>query len=289
MGFLLKDPRLVSQFYRNSQGLVSDTWNLRYREFKVIEIMLPSLEEQRRIAEILDGMDTHIERLERLARKERIARRAELLKRFYGTATARFRVRDLLKSRPRNGYSPKEVDTWNGTLMLGLGCLTPAGFSPKQLKFAPEDIDCHHRAILRDGDLLVSRANTRELVGLAGVYRDVGNPCIYPDLMMRLEPIDEVPSEMLELALSIPESRRRIQAQAQGTSESMAKITSDVIMNLEVPMPDSEGRRSLMQALEDANRSDSVHDAAIQKATDIKKGLATDLVARAVSCVSQTA
>ncbi|MEW2453227.1 MULTISPECIES: restriction endonuclease subunit S [Streptomyces] len=82
ISYLLKTPRLVSQFYRNSQGLVSDTWNLRYHEFSSIEIMLPPLEEQRRIAEILDDVDEQLaisravlakeERLQWAALRERL-------------------------------------------------------------------------------------------------------------------------------------------------------------------------------------------------------------------------
>ncbi|MFD5580485.1 restriction endonuclease subunit S [Streptomyces pseudogriseolus] len=58
--WLLKEPGLVSTFLNRSQGLVSDTWNLKYSEFKKIEISLPSLSEQCRIAEILDEVNTQI-------------------------------------------------------------------------------------------------------------------------------------------------------------------------------------------------------------------------------------
>ncbi|MFF8249203.1 restriction endonuclease subunit S [Streptomyces griseus] len=60
LGWLLKEPKLVTKFLNRSQGLVSDTWNLKYSEFKKIAIDLPSFPEQRRIAEILDEVDAQI-------------------------------------------------------------------------------------------------------------------------------------------------------------------------------------------------------------------------------------
>ncbi|WP_139275746.1 restriction endonuclease subunit S [Mangrovactinospora gilvigrisea] len=78
MEFLLKDSRLVNLFYRNSQGLVSDTWNLRYRDFKGIEVALPSTRRQRRIAEILDALDDQIRREEMVNEKMRASWRAKM-------------------------------------------------------------------------------------------------------------------------------------------------------------------------------------------------------------------
>lgn len=47
--FLFKHPRVVHQFYRHSQGLTSDTWNLKFPHFAEIRVWLPSLVEQRDI------------------------------------------------------------------------------------------------------------------------------------------------------------------------------------------------------------------------------------------------
>lgn len=53
-------------FYRYSQGLVSDTWNLKYPLFSQIKILVPDFEEQKRIAEIFINLDLEIEKLTRL-------------------------------------------------------------------------------------------------------------------------------------------------------------------------------------------------------------------------------
>ncbi|MET7271646.1 restriction endonuclease subunit S [Streptomyces flaveolus] len=68
--WLLKEPRLVTKFLNLSQGLVSDTWNLKYSDFKKIEISLPSFIEQQRIAEVLNEIDRQVDHLCNVAKKK---------------------------------------------------------------------------------------------------------------------------------------------------------------------------------------------------------------------------
>jgi len=62
--YLFKLPELVHLFYRHSQGLVSDTWNLKYNYFKKIQWKFPDLAEQQAIANVLKTADGVIETLE---------------------------------------------------------------------------------------------------------------------------------------------------------------------------------------------------------------------------------
>ncbi|CAM5252403.1 hypothetical protein SALBM311S_00685 [Streptomyces alboniger] len=70
--YFLKDPRLVARFLNRSQGLVSDTWNLRYRDFAQIEVCLPPLVEQQRIAEFLGEIDLQIHIVRTEIAKDRV-------------------------------------------------------------------------------------------------------------------------------------------------------------------------------------------------------------------------
>ena len=55
--YLFKLPALVHVFYRHSQGLVSDTWNLKFNHFKKIAWQVPGIDEQRKIATVLSSAD----------------------------------------------------------------------------------------------------------------------------------------------------------------------------------------------------------------------------------------
>jgi len=60
MSYLFKLPRTIHNFYRYSQGLTSDTWNLKFRHFKEVTVTIPEIEEQIQIAKILHSCDQEI-------------------------------------------------------------------------------------------------------------------------------------------------------------------------------------------------------------------------------------
>jgi type I restriction enzyme S subunit len=59
--YLFKTHRMISKFHQHSQGLVSDTLNLKYHAFSKIKYLLPpSLAEQEKIAACLIEIDALI-------------------------------------------------------------------------------------------------------------------------------------------------------------------------------------------------------------------------------------
>jgi type I restriction enzyme, S subunit len=79
LAHLLKHPRSISSFRNRSQGLVSDTWNLKYRLFSEIRTRIPSSRaEQQRIAKILDTVDEAIRSTEHLVAKLRLMKQGLL-------------------------------------------------------------------------------------------------------------------------------------------------------------------------------------------------------------------
>lgn len=63
--YLFKLPELIHVFYRHSQGLVSDTWNLKFNHFKKIRWEIPGIEEQQKIAAVLSTADQEISALQK--------------------------------------------------------------------------------------------------------------------------------------------------------------------------------------------------------------------------------
>jgi type I restriction enzyme, S subunit len=55
--YYFKTDNLIKKFRSNSQGLVSDTLNLKYNAFSVIEVAYPNQEEQQKIADCLSSID----------------------------------------------------------------------------------------------------------------------------------------------------------------------------------------------------------------------------------------
>ena len=59
---LFKTYRLINEFRKNSQGMTSDTWNLKYPQIETIKTFIPSLPEQERVAAFLTALDQRIEK-----------------------------------------------------------------------------------------------------------------------------------------------------------------------------------------------------------------------------------
>lgn len=58
--FMFKLDNLIQVFQKNSQGLTSDTWNLKFPTFSKIKVIVPRKEEQDRIECILEQIDSLI-------------------------------------------------------------------------------------------------------------------------------------------------------------------------------------------------------------------------------------
>ena len=269
-------PRVVQSAVTET-AVKGQTLNLK--KLRELPVPTPStLEEQRRIAEILDALDARIRCQDQVI--------AKLVAVQQGLESSLLDMPDIpseslanyLASSPKNGYSPKEVDEWTGMVALGLGCLTANGFQPRQLKNVPSGDARNVGAVLRDGDLLMSRANTRELVGLVGIYKDVGYDCIYPDLMMRLTPTKRCRVGYLELVLRSSTVRRQIQGMAQGTSESMVKISSSIVQDLKVQIPDLAAQDRILEVVDAARARRDAEEAVRDGLLRLKAGLAEDLL-----------
>ena len=57
---LFKNYKLINEFRKNSQGMTSDTWNLKYPQIETIKVYLPAIEEQEKIASMLVTLEKRI-------------------------------------------------------------------------------------------------------------------------------------------------------------------------------------------------------------------------------------
>ena len=255
-----------------------------------LRVYLPPLEEQRRIARVLDTMDESIQATERIIAKLEMRRQAlsqaVFGRRSWHSALGVVALGSLLVCPPRNGKSPHEGESWRGAFMLGLGCLTATGFTPRQLKWAPEVRGSLRQALLADGDLLMSRSNTEDRVGFVGRYRNVGHPCIYPDLMMRLVPRTQTSAQYLELALQSGPARRQMRTLASGTSGSMVKITGEAVSSLSVAICSTADQARFCDLFDALSETRNAEELRASKLRDLRAGIAADLLSGQVRTVA---
>lgn len=104
----------------------------------------------------------------------------------------------------------------------------------------------HHK--VKKGDLIISRANTLELVG-AAVYVDEDYPFrLLSDKTLRLVlQEDKILPEFLLCILRLSEARDHIESNATGSSDSMRNISQKTIRSIPVPLPDKDVQLKIIQ------------------------------------------
>lgn len=210
-----------------------------------IKIPLPPLPEQKRIAAILDKADAI-----RRKRRESIRLTEEFLRSvfldMFGDPVTNpkgwdvVRVGDALEAI-ESGWSvtgeqrTKREDEWG---VLKISAVTWGRYQPgehKVVQLASIDRDI---TIPKRGDLLFTRANTRELVAACCLVDTEDSRLFLPDKIWRIVPDRLVTcSEYLRYLFEVPRFRDRIARQATGTSGSMLNVSMRKLRVISMPIP----------------------------------------------------
>jgi type I restriction enzyme, S subunit len=135
--------------------------------------------------------------------------------------------------------------------VLKVGCVNGGVFQPTENKKLPQELDPIPSYALKRGDLLVSRANTRDLVGSAAVVPMDFDNLLLCDKLYRLRAAPELCSpEYLAAFLSTGVARSKIEVSATGASSSMLNISQAVILELPAPMPSVVEQREVLDFLD---------------------------------------
>ena len=136
--------------------------------------------------------------------------------------------------------------------MLKVGCVNGGRFARSENKVLPPDLEPMPELALNAGDLLISRANTRELVGSAASV-----PNNEPRLMLcdklyriRFEPTSVVP-EFVAHWLATPGARGQMELDATGASASMVNIGQSTILELPIACPPHGEQLRIVETVRD--------------------------------------
>jgi type I restriction enzyme, S subunit len=158
-------------------------------------------------------------------------------------------VKRCLKSITQ-GWSPQcenfpaDSGQWG---VLKVGCVNGGSFDPSENKALPSTLEPIPELSIRQGDVLVSRANTRELVGSVAVAERDYQRLMLCDKLYRLR-VDEQRCDAAFLAssLSTPAARGVIEATASGASSSMLNIGQAAITGMFIAVPPLKEQQALV-------------------------------------------
>jgi type I restriction enzyme, S subunit len=122
-------------------------------------------------------------------------------------------------------------------LLLKAGCANTGDFNPAENKALPPEIAPIPELEIASGDVIVSRANTRELLGSAAYVYKTPERLLLCDKLYRLRTRqDRLDPEFLAVVLRSKYIRYQMEREATGSSASMQNIGQDTIKNLLIPI-----------------------------------------------------
>jgi type I restriction enzyme S subunit len=248
-------------------------------------IPVPRLPEQHRIVGILDeafdGLARATANAEQNLRNARALFESHLDSVFTqrGEGWVEKRLEEVLAMQPRNGWSPPAANhADSGTPVLTLSSVTGFVFRPEKIKFTSAVTDSRARYWVQNGDLLITRSNTPELVGHVAIASGIEEPTIYPDLIMRMNPNPaEAITEFLYYQMRTPALRSEVSDRAQGANPTMKKISNGAVRTLPIFVPPIHEQRRVVVQLDalaaETQRLESIYQQKLAALSELKKSL----------------
>ncbi len=209
-----------------------------------VELPLPPIEEQRRIAAILDRATALRGTAARVLASFQALRTATFSDMF-GDVDAAIQdprcdvfgdhVAELQGGRNLVGSDPSAKTPYR---VLKISAVTSGTFRPEESKPLPSDYVPADSHLVRAGDLLMSRANTTAMVGATALVSETPPNLALPDKLWRLvwrNPDLADPTYMATL-LQTPAIRRALSSRSSGTGGSMKNISKAKLMQMPFPV-----------------------------------------------------
>lgn len=254
--------RTVRSFSRQTTNIS----NLDLKRCADLPVPLPSLVEQRRIAAVLDQVDTL-----RAKRREAITLLDDLAQSiFLGMFGDPVRnekswpvgkVADLVASFESGKSLAQGQDEGAKFRVLKVSAVTSGIFRPLESKPLPVAYEVPYGHLVRQGDLLFSRANTEELIGAVSLVEGHHENLALSDKLWRFVWHDSVDSHPLYVRhlFRQGEFRRQVRERSSGTSGSMKNISQANVLGIACGIPPIELRKEFSDRMQGVARLQTSH------------------------------
>jgi type I restriction enzyme S subunit len=243
--YFLQNKSLLDYIISNSERTAGQD-GVRKELLDEYPIPLPPLEEQKRIVAIAQKAD-RLRRTRRYALQLSDTYLRSVFLQMFGDARTNpnnFPIEPLGDSLEKfesgvnfNPVSEREpASQWR---VLKVSAVTSGVFEPYESKPIKPDVTFNDTLVVKKGDLLMSRANTRELVGAICMVREQPPKVLLPDKLWRVKfsKHSKLEPNYVLYALRQPKLRKIIADMASGTSGSMKNISKDQAATLPILIP----------------------------------------------------
>ncbi|WP_246585144.1 restriction endonuclease subunit S [[Mycobacterium] fortunisiensis] len=230
------------------------------------EISLPSLDEQRRIAAILDHADALRSRRRHVLSTFDSLRESVFIDMFghpssnaHGLPTGT--VKDLVES---TDYGTSEKSSQQGDIaVLRMNNITYSGeIDLKDLKYMDLPVDKYDRYTVRSGDVLFNRTNSADLVGKTAVYHGSA-PLAYAGYLVRLRVREGFSPDYLSGVLNSAYGKATLRGMCKSIV-GMANINAKEVQTIRTLIPSASDQGKYAERVEAIRVAKSQHTAALE-------------------------
>jgi len=249
--FLCLSERFFQHAVGTSAGSLSPRTN--WSSLASFEFDLPTLDQQRRIAETLWAVDDAVQLYTTITQDAQTLLESGLVEFLYGSQLwETSECAAILEDGPRNGFSPPANADGSGLPTLSISAIRGGEVvtdgSVKFAKVAGVDVT---QFLLEPGDMLVVRGNgNRFMCGKAGLVREYPECCFYPDLLIRLRFKPEVMlQEFAVVQWNEPRTHLRLISKAKSTN-GIWKINGQDIRSHRLVTPPLEAQHLFLRRVQ---------------------------------------
>ena len=261
---LFKSANLINEFRKNSQGMTSDTWNLKYPQIETIKVQIPSVSEQDNVSGMFSVLDERIAAQSRLVESLKKYKRG-LLSAVFSQNVSMFSTADFyafseLAVRRSEKYDPKcnahavcieleHIEQETGRI-IGSTCA---------------DYQSSIKTVCKPGDVMFGK-----LRPYLRKYAFVQKECVCSSEMWSLIPTDIViPKYLFYLIQS--EAFMKVANVSSGTK--MPRAEWSTIAKSGYLIPSKDDQQATVDILETTDRIIVSHVASYDRLIEYKKGL----------------
>lgn len=211
--------------------------HLSVKDINEIELYLPSIQIQEKIIFILNKAQELIDK-----RKDQLEACDELIKsqfiKMFGELKDEVDLSQYIDSLTAGKSLAGEVECKNKVLKTG--SVSYDYFDAKEVKNLPLDYEPLESHLVKQGNVIISRMNTAELVGATGYVWTTPDNAYLPDRLWRAEIKNNVNPIFLWQLLIQDSTKGKIRRIASGTSGSMKNISKQGLLGIKVINVDIE-------------------------------------------------
>lgn len=285
--YLFQTKELQTKLHGYGNGIMEIRMRIQMSKLNSVQLPVPPSDIQHKIAAYLDckcsQIDTIIARQKEVIEKLKAYKLSVITEAVTSTDSQMCRFRNCITTIEQ-GWSPApaEIVGEDGWFVLSLSAVKNGKF----IKLSKKPIDANEniptKLSIKVGDLLMTRSNTRELVGDVCLVDSDCPKTIFSDLIYRISLNDTLLPCYAIFLLQSAFIRQQIQESARGSSGTMPKISHKSIKNLNIYLPSIPEQREISGFLRNkCNCIDTCiqeKERLIKKLTAYKKSLIYEVV-----------